>query len=659
MKTLLFTISLAVGSLHALAAAEPVYCNGVPATIVATGPGTITGTTGNDVIVGSPGNDQIFGLEGNDLICGGGGSDTITGGRGDDEIYTLSGNDTIIWNPGDGNDRINTATGFDTLQMNLSNADEIIALSAVNGRLRLVRNIASITLDAGGIEKVNLPVVGGADHITVNNLSGTGVSEVVIDLAVVSGVGDGAADTIVVNGTVGADVLAITGSATLLQVSGGSPLVTIKQCEALNDTLIVNGLEGPDQLNALSIPAGVIKMKLDGGPGNDLINGSGGADELIAGPGDDTVRGGQGSDIVTLGAGNDTFLWLPGDSSDHIEGEAGTDIIQMTGSNAAENVELTASAGRLHLARDVGNVTVDAAGIERVHFAASGGADRITVDNLTGIGVSEITLDLAGGAGFGDVSVDTVIVRGTPDNDVIGISAPQGVITLNGPSTLLRILNPEPAYDVLLVEGKAGVDEIDAHSLPAGLIGLQITGGQGNDVLVGSQGNDTFIWNPGDGSDEIDGKAGLDTLQMYGSNAPENIELSAQGKRLILTRDVATVRHEVKATEVVNVNVSGGADRITIGDLTGTGVNRVAIQLANAAGLGDGQSDSIVVNGTNGNDAVIISGSAANLTIAGLAATIELSTLEAAFDSVRVNGLNGNDLLHAQNVPAGVVRLQL
>ena len=50
-------------------------------------------------------------------------------------------------------------------------------------------------------------------------------------------------------------------------------------------------------------------------------------------------------------------------------------------------------------------------------------------------------------------------------------------------------------------------------------------------ALLGA-GDDTFVWNPGDGSDTVEGQAGTDTLQFNGANINENINISANGGRV-------------------------------------------------------------------------------------------------------------------------------
>ena len=69
-----------------------------------------------------------------------------------------------------------------------------------------------------------------------------------------------------------------------------------------------------------------------------------------------------------------------------------------------------------------------------------------------------------------------------------------------------------------------------------------VAAGGGNDIAKLGTGNDTFIWNPGDGSDFVDGEADIDTLRFNGSNASEQMNIAATDNFAILTRDVAAIR---------------------------------------------------------------------------------------------------------------------
>src|SRR4029453_4297265 len=154
-------------------------------------------------IDGGAGNDQIFDGDGNDTLIGGDGNDIVDGGRGNDTAPLGAGDDTFIWDPGDGSDVVEGQDGTDTLIFMGSNVAEKISISANHGRVSLVRDVGAVTMDLNGIEQIKLNALGGADNITVNDLSGTGVTQVAIDLASTpqTGAGDGAADTVTVNAT--------------------------------------------------------------------------------------------------------------------------------------------------------------------------------------------------------------------------------------------------------------------------------------------------------------------------------------------------------------------------------------------------------------------------------------------------------------------------
>ena len=69
-------------------------------------------------------------------------------------------------------------------------------------------------MDLNSVEHIQLNALGGADNITVNDLSGTDSTQVAIDLSATAGTaqGDGAADTVTVNGTAGNDQISIASS---------------------------------------------------------------------------------------------------------------------------------------------------------------------------------------------------------------------------------------------------------------------------------------------------------------------------------------------------------------------------------------------------------------------------------------------------------------
>jgi hypothetical protein len=90
------------------------------------------------------------------------------------------------------------------------------------------------------------------------------------------------------------------------------------------------------------------------------------------------------------------------------------------------------------------------------------------------------------------------------------------------------------------------------------------------------------------------------------------------GNRLKLFRDVANITMDTNDVETVDFNALGGADLVTVNDLSGTDVTRVDADL----GAPDGQADRVLVNGTAGNDAINASGAPAMVNVTGLAATV-------------------------------------
>jgi Ca2+-binding RTX toxin-like protein len=630
---------------------------------------------------GGAGNDTITGGDGNDVLNGGDGNDVIDGGRGNDVAFMGAGDDTFVWNPGDASDTVEGQGGLDTMLFNGSNVGENINLSANGSRLRLTRDVGNIVMDMNSVQQVDVNALGGADTITVGDLTGTGVASVNLDLASPpgSGTGDGQADTVILNGTNSADNIQVAGAGTGYTVSGLHGLVTVSGSEGTSDQLVVNALGGDDTINASALPAGVVQLTVDAGAGNDQIVGSQGADVLIGGDGNDSVNGGRGNDVAFLGAGDDTFVWNPGDGSDTVEGQAGFDTMLFNGSNANEKIDISANGQRVRFFRDVANVTMDLNDVEGIDFNALGGADTVTVNDLTGTGVSQVNLDLATppGSGTGDGQADSVIVNGTNGADQISVAGSVSGITVSGLAALVHVSGTDPSSDQLTVNALAGDDTIDASHLAANAIVLALNGGAGSDLLIGSPGNDTisggtgndvalmgagddtFVWNPGDGSDTVEGQAGFDTMLFNGSNVGEKIDISANGSRVRFFRDVANITMDLNGVEGIDFNALGGADTITVNDLTGTDVSQVNLDLASppGSGVGDGQADSVIVNGTNGDDTVIASGDASGVAVIGLAARVNITGAEVANDRLTVNTLGGNDVLDASSLSADAIPL--
>src|SRR5262249_46808848 len=95
----------------------------------------------------------------------------------------------------------------------------------------------------------------------------------------------------------------------------------------------------------------------------------------------------------------------------------------------------------------------------------------------------------------------------------------------------------------------------------------------------------------------------------------------------------------------IDFNALGGADTITVNDMTGTDVSQVALDLSGVpgSGVGDGATDTININGTNADDVINITENNGVVTVSGLAETVTISGFDSAIDRIVINGLGGND----------------
>ena len=638
-------------------------------------------------IDGGAGSDNLVGGSGAETLLGGAGNDSLDGNKGNDLALLGAGDDTFAWDPGDGSDVVEGEAGADTMRFNGANLDEQIDVSANGNRLRFFRNPGNVTMDTAGVERVDFAALGGADLVTVNDLTGTDVSKLNVDLGA-NGAGDGLSDRVVVGGTDANNMIAVSGDASGVAVSGLPVLVAIQHQES-SDELAVNGLGGNDEISAPTLAAQAIALALDGGPGDDTLAGGKGIETLRGGDGHDSLDGNGGNDLALLGAGDDSFVWDPGDGSDVVEGQAGADTMRFNGAGIAEQIDVSANGNRLKFVRNVGNVTMDTAGVERVDFAALGGADLVTVNDLTGTDVTSANVDLAGSLGgiTGDGEADRVVVNGTNGEDAINVNGDAGGVKVSGLAATVGILHPEVANDRLEINTLAGRDAVDSSGLAAGAIQLFVDGGPGDDTIAGSQGidtllgsdgndsidgnggndrallgagDDTFVWDPGDGSDVVEGEAGADTMRFNGANIAEQVDLSANGNRLRFFRTQANITMDTAGVERVDFNALDGADVVIVGDLTGTDVGSVNVDLASTLGgaEGDGHVDRVIVEGTNDGDRIHVNGDASGVVVAGLRAVVAIRQQEAT-DALAVDGVEGNDDISAAGLPAQAIALIL
>ncbi len=263
-----------------------------------------------------------------------------------------------------------------------------------------------------------------------------------------------------------------------ISVDGGNgdDAVRIDESNGVFTDTIATTIDGGNGDDNLVGGAGAGTLR--GGNGNDILAGGSGAETLLGGNGNDSIDGNRGNDVALMGNGDDTFVWDPGDGSDVVEGQNGGDTLLFNGANVDEQVDLSANGARLRFFRTQANITMDTAGVETVDFNALGGADLVTVNDLSGTDVSNVNLDLAGalGGATGDGAADRVVVNGTNGDNTIHVNGDAGAVNVRGLAAAVNVLHPEGAKDRLEINTLAGTDTVDAGGLAAGAIQLVVNG---------------------------------------------------------------------------------------------------------------------------------------------------------------------------------------
>ncbi len=175
------------------------------------------GEDGDDWLQGGPGDDRMFGEVGDDWLLGNAGDDELTGGVGSDYVLGGANDDTINWTfgqpvdffvTGGGDLQSVTASdgGQDTFVITAPSTDDAITITAVSraGSLQATNptgsnttlyqlpdgiqiDVNSSALYVTDIEGLNVNAGAGADVITVNDLKGSLVSDITLDVGVASG----------------------------------------------------------------------------------------------------------------------------------------------------------------------------------------------------------------------------------------------------------------------------------------------------------------------------------------------------------------------------------------------------------------------------------------------------------------------------------------
>jgi Ca2+-binding RTX toxin-like protein len=340
-----------------------------------------------------------------------------------------------------------------------------------------------------------------------------------------------------------ADGIAITCVGSQVKVNGSDPLASPLSCSAVVK-LVVNGGPGDNTINLSGVTAtdftALTSSEAHGNGGNDAITGTDRADTLTGDAGHDRLVGFRGGDHMIGGEGDDTMVWNNGDGSDVMDGQDGNDTAEVNGAGAAGDV-FTVNPNGQRVRFDRTNLvpfSIDIGTTEKLQLNAGGGDDTMT-----------------GAAGLANLIKTTMDGQDGLDN----LTGTDGDDTLKG----------GPGND-------------------------RLVGFRGGDHMIGGDGDDTMVWNNGDGSDVMDGEAGIDTAEVNGAGtAGDDFTVNPNGQRVKFDRvNLVPFNIDIGTSEKLVVNGSGGDDRIT-------GADGLAGLIASTFNGDDGKD---IIVGTDGED---------------------------------------------------------
>ena len=547
----------------------------------------IIGGQDNDSLTGEDGNDLMFGLYGDDTLSGAGGQDVMFGGRGNDEMF--GGDDVDMMFGGQGNDVIDGQKGDDFM-------------FGGQGDDRLIWNNGDGSDDLFGgqgydVSVVNDDAVNGDDFVLGQN-------------------GDKALFERVNLGLFNLDAKNVEKFE--VNATGGDDKLTVNDLSNTTvESVYFSGGEGNDTLDGSNTST---VLEAYGGAGDDELIGGSANDTLIGDAGNDDIEGEKGDDTMIGGEGDDTLGWDDGDGSDLMSGGAGYDTIDVDGAvEKGDEFVLNQDGEKAIFDRtNLGPFTLTTDTAEKFEVDGLGGDDKFDVNDLSNTAVESIAFD----GGEGNDTLD-----GADTSTVLEASGGVGDDLLQG-GAAADILNGDEGNDTLL--GGEGIDTLNGGE------GNDIIDGQkGDDIMNGDAGDDTLIWNNGDGSDDIDGGEGYDVALVNDDAVNgDDFVLSANGEQAFFERvNLGLFNLDIDNAEEVKVNATGGDDKFTVNDLSGTDVELVSF----AGGEGNDYLD-----GSNTNTPIFATGDAGNDTLIGGNGD---DTLIGGAGSDLIIGNDGNDIL--------------
>ena len=150
-------------------------------------------------------------------------------------------------------------------------------------------------------------------------------------------------------------------------------------------------------------------------------------------------------------------------------------------------------------------------------------------------------------------------------------------------------------------------------------------------------------------------------MLFNGSAGNEIFDVSANGGRVLFTRNLGNIVMDLNDVETIDLNALGGTDTVTVNDLSGTDVTSVNVNLAGTIGgtpatRGRHRDRQRYQRRTTSSTCSEREARSRSL---GLASQVNITDSEGANDTLVINGLGGNDGITATTLPAGVIKLTI
>jgi Ca2+-binding RTX toxin-like protein len=129
---------------------------------------------------------------------------------------------------------------------------------------------------------------------------------------------------------------------------------------------------------------------------------------------------------------------------------------------------------------------------------------------------------------------------------------------------------------------------------------------------------------------------------------------------VLLTRNVGNIVMNQNNFERVEIFAGDGVDSVDIGELRGTDVREVSVNLAATVDgtAGDGADDTVSVSGGARSEFLSVTASGDDILVNGLAQQMRVANTDAS-DTVVVRGAGGADVISAAGLPASAAQITL